>query len=374
MNDGAYPLHVLITSASQEAEGGIVALHRTLFGQPVRRKFRVSMFPVSSPHPFREGSISRVLRVAAGIGKMIALLAKDRSIEVVHINTSYDAKGMARDSFFAMVSRLFGKKTVLQIHSAVGAGPTAGFTEWIARRTFSLCDRILVLSRRDRERLVRVPEGKVEVIPNAVSTRDFAGNGLDGKPHFSIPADGKVVLFVSRLIEDKGVYVLIESIPAVVGRIPGVYFLFAGEGPERKRMEEICREKGLEESVRFAGHLRGDDLLRAFSCADVFVFPSCGSEGMPMAILQALAAGLPIVTTPLGAIPEIVEDGVHGFFVEPNAPDQLSERIVFLLDRENLRKRMEGANRVLAGKEYDREALLDRLERFYISLSNGRFN
>ena len=87
-----------------------------------------------------------------------------------------------------------------------------------------------------------------------------------------------------------------------------------------------------------------------------------------MAILEALAAGLPIVATPYGAIPDIIKDGVNGFLIEPHAPEQISEKLGLLLRREDIRKRIQDANIQLARSEYDRDIVLGKLEKLYYSL------
>ena len=369
MNSGENKIHALITSASLEAKGGIVALHRVLFGQPIRQNFRTSLFPISSAAPFNERWIRRILRIVSRIRHFIGLLRKDHSINVIHINTSYDIKATARDALFILLSRLFQIKTVLQIHSTVGDYPYSNIMEWIARNIFSLSDKILVFTKEDMKNMQQlVPEDKVEIFPNAVSVNSFQRKENTFRKDQSIPEDAKIILFVARFIKEKGVYDLIEAIPLVARDHKNVYFLFAGEGPEKTRMETICREKGLESTVRFPGHLQSDRLIDAYSCADIFVLPTYHGEGMPMAVLEALAAGLPIVSTPCGAIPDIIKDGVNGFLIEPHAPEQISEKLGLLLRREDIKKRIEDANLQLARSEYDREIVLRKLEKLYSSL------
>ena len=369
MNSDGRKINVLITSAAPEAKGGVVALHQVLFGRAVRQNIDFLVFPVSSPAPFQERWMHRMFRVVARMKQFRSLLKKTPSIEIVHINTSYDVRGAARDALFLLISLLSGKKIVLQIHSAIGACRHPEVVEWIARRVFPLSDKIMVFSREDRKKIEPlVPRGKVEIFPNAVIVGEPAATDRNFKEDLSIPEEGKIVLFASRLIVEKGVYVLLESIPLVVRKDKNVHFLIAGDGPEKVRMEEICRQKGIQGNVRFTGHITGDRLSEAFSCADLFAFPTYHSEGMPMVILEALAAGLPIVSTPFGAIPDILKDGINGFLIEPNAPERLAEKILLVLHREELKKRMKTANLQLAKNEFDREIVLSRLERLYASL------
>jgi glycosyltransferase involved in cell wall biosynthesis len=369
MNPNGRKIHVLVTSAPPEAKGGIVALHRVLFGQPLRQNFRASIFPVSSPTPFNERWISRLFRILERMQGFGSLLVKDKSIKIIHINTSYDVRGTVRDAFFILISRVFGRKIVIQIHSSVSACDGTNVMRWIVRHIYSLGSKILVFTEEDRKKIaILVPKEKAEIFPNAVNVDEFIRKDNGFKSDQSIPEEGKIVLFISRLIKDKGVYDLIESIPSVVKENENAYFLFAGEGPEKTRMEAICRRKGIEGKVRFLGHIQQNDVTRAFTSADIFVLPARHPEGMPMAVLEALAAGLPIVSTPLGAIPDIVKDGINGFLVEPNAPEQIAEKIGLLLHRDDLKKKIREENIRLARREYDRDIALNKLEKLYHSL------
>jgi len=321
-----------------------------------------------SPDPFGERWVSRVSRVISRIARFFFLLKKDKSIRIVHINTAYNAKGILRDTLFIGMSYLLRKKIILQIHSEIRVNDNTRFTNWLAGRAFRLCDRILVYSGEDRKRVgIGIPGERIEIFPNAVDVASFQTKNRALKRDLSIPEEGKVVLFLSRMIKEKGGYDLIESIPAVNEHDGNVYFVFAGDGPEKNRMEEVCRQKNIEKQVRFTGHLQNDDLLKAFSCADIFVLPTY-SEAMPMVILEALAAGLPIISTRLGAIQQIIKEGINGFLIEAGSPIQLAEKILLLLSREDLVKRMKEENIELAKKEFDREVIMDRLENLYTSL------
>lgn len=301
--------------------------------------------------------------------QLASALRNDKSIRIVHINTSYDPKAIVRDSLFLLVSRLLRRKAVLQIHSAVVADSVPGAVEWVARTCFPLSDRILVFSMEDRKSILEFAPGEnVLLFPNAVNVREFREKDRSLKKDLGIPEDGKIILFPSRLIRGKGGYDLIDSIPAVAEECGDAYFLFVGDGPEREGMETACTEKGIEDRVRFSGRLEGRDLIRAFSCADLFALPAIHQEGMPMAILEALAAGLPIVSTPKGAIPEIIRDGINGFLVAPHDPAQIAEKIVLILRQEELKRRMGEENVRLAKCRFDVGAVLEKTGDLYASI------
>ena len=368
MNSYESKVRVLVTSTNPEAKGGIATLHQVLFGQIIQNKFCAIMFPISSPNPFNERLNSRIYRLIGCLKHFYSLLIKDKSLGIVHINSSYDTKGIVRDLFFIIVSWRLGRKIILQIHSEIDFNKYPKIIKWIARQVFPLSNKILVFSKNDMKKIeMLAPKEKIKILQNAVKVDDFTSKDKSFKKDLSIPEDGGVILFLSRLIKEKGVYDLIESITTVAKEYKNVYFIIAGEGPERNRMEMICKEKGIEKQVRFTGHVNNKNLLKAYSCADIFVLPTY-SEAMPMVILEALAAGLPIISTPIGAIPDIIKDGINGFLIEPNSPKQLAEKILFLLHNEETKKRIGEVNIQLAKNEYDVKVILNKLEQLYLSI------
>ena len=368
MNGYENKTKILITSVPPEAKGGILSIHQVLFGKPLQENIELDFFRVASPNPFNERLANRLTRIIIRIIQFSHQLIKDKSIKVIHINTAYDLRSLMRDALFIVISRILRKKIVLQIHQRIEPSHNK-IIDFITKHVFPLCNKILVFSQESKKILATlVPEGKIELFPNPVVVDDFKMGDKSYKNELNIPKEGKIVLFLSRLIKEKGVYDLIESIPEIIQRNENVYFVFAGEGPDRIQMENTCKMKGIEKQVRFTGHIPYKDVIRAFSSADIFVLPTYFPEGMPMAILQALAAGLPIISTPISSIPDIVTDGINGFLVEPHASDQLTEKISLLISKKELRNRMGEDNIKLARKEYDLDIVLKKLELLYLSI------
>lgn len=371
MNRGDHEHRVLLTTVPPEAKGGIAALHEVLLRVHASTPFRLVPFPVASPEPFKDSFARRLARVLRSGIRMAAVLGTDPSIRIVHINTSCDRKALLRDSILVFLARGFRRHVVLQVHSAMDAYRLPKPVEWIARKAFARCDRVLVFSERDRKVAGEWSrEGRTEIFPNAVDVDAYGRGDGSFRTALSIPAEGNVVLFLSRMIREKGGFDLIEAIPGILREFRDACFVFAGEGPEKGRMEEACRALGVGSAVRFPGYLPPGEVARAFDSADLFVLPSY-AEGMPMAILQALAAGLPIVSTPVGAIPETLRDGVNGFFVEPHSSGPLAEKILLLLRQDGLRKEIGSANRRLAREMFSAEVVSDRLDRLYSSVISG---
>lgn len=360
---------VLITTVPPQAKGGIVALHEVLFDLPRQRHFALIPFQFASPMPFQEHIASRLLRILVGVNRFVYTVLRNRFIRIVHINTAPQSKALLRDALLVLVSRLLRRKVVLQIHGAVSDCIYPQMVRWTAFRAFSLCQRVLVFSQKDISRIAAlVPHVPIQTFPNAIRVSDFKKGDQSFKNDLALPLENKIVLFLSRLIKEKGGFDLIESILGVVSRFENVSFVFAGDGPDFEQMKTACREKELDHHVRFTGHLSYDNVVKVLAAADVFVLPTYYVEGMPTAILQAMAAGLPVVSTHAGGIPEVIQDGVHGFLVEPRAPEQLVDKILILLQNDGLRMQIGDSNARVAREEFDIGVVSRKLEELYSSL------
>lgn len=143
------------------------------------------------------------------------------------------------------------------------------------------------------------------------------GNGVD------IPdetADGDAVIFVGRLKEWKGLDVLINALSGTDERL-----LVVGDGPERERLESLASSKNV--SAEFVGMVDPDEVGSYLQRGKLFVLPSTGSEGLPNSLLEAMAAGLPVVATDTGGVADVVDDGVNGYVVTPGDSNELRDRI-----------------------------------------------
>ncbi len=178
------------------------------------------------------------------------------------------------------------------------------------------------------------PATEISVIPNGVDLERYqpASRAWD-PPH---------LLLVGRLVHQKGVDLLLEALAGLEER-PWALTL-VGDGPQRPELQAFVETHRLQERVRFASWLDGDDLVRAYQQANLFVFPS-RHEGMPNAVLEAMAAGLPVVASRIAGNEELVVDGETGLLVPPEAPDALRAALRPLLEDAALRRSMGAAGR-----------------------------
>jgi colanic acid/amylovoran biosynthesis glycosyltransferase len=165
---------------------------------------------------------------------------------------------------------------------------------------------------------------------------------------------GIEVLCVGRLVPEKGQTILLEAIAHLRGAGRDVRCSFVGDGPSRELLETAIRERGLGGAVRLLGSVGQDEIRTAYSEADVFCLPSF-AEGVPVVLMEAMSMELPVVTTRIAGIPELVTDGVNGLLVPPGRADELAAALQRLVDDLSLRRRLGARARetVIASFEID---------------------
>jgi colanic acid/amylovoran biosynthesis glycosyltransferase len=209
-------------------------------------------------------------------------------------------------------------------------------------------DRTVAITDHCRSQLMRLSDPSVWDRIRIV----HCGVDLDRFPYRPHPVERAVprVLMVARLAPEKGHLVLFDAVRALIDRGRPVEVLLAGAGPFRAALEARIAALGLGDHVRLLGPVGQDDIVGLLDDVDVFVLPSF-SEGLPVALMEALAVGLPAVATAITGVPELIEDRVTGRLVTAARADLLADAIADLVDDPVLRARVqqEGRRRVEAG-------------------------
>lgn len=212
-----------------------------------------------------------------------------------------------------------------------------------------------------------VPRHKVAVVLNGIDTDRFRAQGHAEalRESFGIPAGAPVVGTVGRLNEVKCQDLLIRSFRRVLDRVPDAHLLLVGDGPMRPSLHALVEELRLGDRVHFAGYQAAPD--RYMQVMDVFALPS-RAEGLPLAILEAWAAGLPVVATRVGGVPGLVEDGRTGLLINPGDGEALTAAIGRLIDDTELARRVGGAGRERAITDFDTRRMAGDYQRHYLEL------
>lgn len=185
-----------------------------------------------------------------------------------------------------------------------------------------------------------VPVERISYIPYGISPRARPDEGLVKKLREDLmegKTAGHLVITVARLHRQKGHDVLLRALPAVLAHYPRTVFLFVGDGPERKSLEQLARQLKVSASVRFVGAQR--DVTLYLWAADIFCLPS-RYEALPLSIPEAYQAELPVIACDVAGCPEIVEDGETGLLVPPGSAELLAEALITLLGDDALRQAM----------------------------------
>ena len=228
-----------------------------------------------------------------------------------------------------------------------------------------LSDHIVSNSKAGAEWVIDrgADSNKVSVIPNGRDINKYASATASTKlinelNLFASPIVGTV----GRLLEIKGHFDMVHAWPDIIKKHPNAELLFVGEGPAREELEQLVIDLDISENVTFAG--QRNDVPELLDLMDVFVFPS-HYEGLPGALIEAMAAGLPIVTTPVGGIPELIENNANGIYVTPESPDSISEGIHNLLENKKLRVRLGEEAENVARDHYSLETMVAQFEDLY---------
>ncbi len=221
-------------------------------------------------------------------------------------------------------------------------------------------DRAFAVSAHNAARLEELlhwPHGKLDVIHTAVDPAAYTRHP-DPNLRKSLAGDRPLVLTVARLDEQKGHRHLL----AAATELREAVFVLAGDGPNRASLQKLARELGVEERVRFLGER--EDVADLLAVCDVFALPSL-YEGLPVSVLEAMAAERVVVATAVGGTGEAIVDGVSGLLVPPKDPGALAAALARVLSDERLRSRLAGAGRARVASHFSASEMVTRVTDSY---------
>jgi glycosyltransferase involved in cell wall biosynthesis len=228
------------------------------------------------------------------------------------------------------------------------------------RATLERAALVIALSDDWRQKLLRIcPRATIEVLPNAVTLPDTTALNR------ATPL-APTVLFLGHLERAKGTYDLVHAFARIAEQFPKARLLCGGSGGI-EQVRALAHQLGIDDRVECPGWLDRAQKERALACCTIFVLPSY-AEGLPMALLEAMSWGLPVITTPVGGIPQVIEHEANGRLVQPGHIDDLAETMAMLLESSAARTRLGAAARSTIEARYTLDRALRRLGEIY-----GRF-
>lgn len=281
--------------------------------------------------------------------------------DILHVNSS-------RDNWIgALACRLLSPrpKLVRTRHISTPLNRNLA-TRLLYRR---LIDQVIVTGgERTRQALIErdgLPADRVAAFPIGLDLEYFrpAAPTRDLRLELGLPSGQLLVGMISYLRSYKGHEYFVEAAAQVARRRPEATFLIVGEGPEESKIRAQIDSLGLEKRVRMLGFR--EDLLDVFRSLTLFVIPSVEGDTIPQALMQALAMGLPVVSTTVGSIPDVIRNGETGLVVPPRNATALAEQVDRLLGDAGLRRRIGAQGRALVERCYSLDQMLDQLEAVY---------
>lgn len=261
---------------------------------------------------------------------------KGRNFDLIH------SHGYRADFIGLIVSRYLGLPIVSTCHGYISTDWRLSFYNRLDTFLLRYFNRVIAVSESMRADLIErgVAEDKIQVVANAVlveSRSDSAQNRREIRLRLGIEPDEFVFGYIGRLSEEKGLGYLIEALKGWEPKDFRWRLVLVGDGPNRSPLEDAVRSHELTERVFFAGFQ--PDTAAWYPAMDAFVLPSL-TEGTPMALLEAMAIGLPVIATSVGGVPALVSNGENGILVPPSDPSSLQGAMQSIARDGDLRRRL----------------------------------
>ena len=278
---------------------------------------------------------------------------RNRRFDVVNTHSSTDSWLAA-----VAVSLLRHAPPIVRTRHISAPVPRNFATRWLYR---SATRRIVTTGERLRLQVIEetgVRPDQVVSIPTGIDLDRFRpGAAAEARKALGLEPDGALIGIVATLRSWKGHRYLLEALAGLADR--DARLVVVGDGPQREDLEALAKELGIAGRVRFAGDQA--DVAPWLRALDLFCLPSYANEGVPQALMQAMACGLPVISTPVGSIAEIVQDGSMGRLVPPGDARALRAAIEALLADEPLRRRLGAGAREAALQRFGEDRMVERM-------------
>lgn len=335
---------------------------RILLNSPLREKYRLLHLDTSDHRDINTlgaFDIKNLLLPFWHYIKLIILIVRQRP-DAIYIPSAQTTVAFLRDTPFVLLAKAFRLKVICHLRGGNFLNwfnDTGALMQWLVKRVQRMVDCQIVLGHALIGMFVPfMPTNRIHVVPNG---GDFP------VPRFQGPAYPKHrILFLANFIRSKGVLEVLRAAPIVIKRYPQVEFIFAGSWRDKATQLEFIQfmKDHPEIPAIVMPPIKDDAKFALLSSADVFVFPTYyPNEGHPWCILEAMASGLPIISTDHGAISETVHDRINGFLVEKGSPAAVAEKLLALIDDQKLRLAMSRESRRLYESNFTEKTMVEKM-------------
>ncbi|MBI9041325.1 glycosyltransferase family 4 protein [Lutibacter sp.] len=349
-------MKILINVPQLNLTGGVSSLFNVLKIESNHEN--ISLFIIKNRLPF-------ILRMPL---KYIEFVYKIFSVDIVHINPSLNRKSFLRDSVFAWLSLFFSKKLIVYWH---GWEETYEkkiienlFLNWVLKATFLKAQTTIVLGEVFEMKLRKMGYNNKIVIETNSAENKYITNQ---QPKNIKKTDCINILFLSRLEKAKGVYIAIETLRILNKNRQKYRLIIAGNGGEVVNVKSFIKD---DEFIELAGYVGETTKHNLLNNSHIMFLPSY-SEGLPLTLLEGMIYGLPIISRPIGGIPDIVINGENGFLIESLEPKVYSDKIEFLVNSDELYKQI-SINNIEKSSLFSPENVRERICNLYSQVNNEK--
>jgi glycosyltransferase involved in cell wall biosynthesis len=369
---------ILVVSPTPPPFSGPEVMTAQLLSSPLRSAYTLLHFNISKGRDVSTKAQFDWVNIVYGLFQpfqLFWLMLRHRP-DVVYTNLAQNVGGFLRYASFILTIALFRKPVVVRLmgdgfQHFYGRSPA--WLRWLIRVVLKNVSIFIVRAEVLKSQLKGlVPDSKLRVVHSGIAFEEFT-------PH--VQTNGPVqVLFVGYLAKAKGVFDLLEAVPEVVKQFPDIRFKLMGPKLDTDRnityvdnpvsneavLHSLISRDEIGAHIELLGTQWGEEKIRTFQNADIFVLPSY-SEAFPTVVLEAMAAGLPVVATPVGVLPEVFDER-NVLFVDPGDVEGLAKAIVTLASDEALRQRMGRLNREMVERRFNPDTYANQLDRIFRDL------
>lgn len=368
---GTTDKRILVVGPVPPPFGGIASLIEDIVHSDLARQYSFDVFERSAGFPPQvSGPISRNLFRFRRFARFFRKLRSAR-YHCVHIHSADPA--FLGTTIFMFLARLAGVKVLLHLQGTDWEWfyPNAPLVRRLYTRVgFCFPTKILVLYSLWAEKIRTLCAwADVQVMRNFIPDTDppHPMEVERTREHLDLDAGDFVVVSVGMVGKRKGSFEILKAVPRVVAEDDSVKFVFVGKEEKTGEMDqltEIIETEKLHACVRMTGEIKRDAVPLHLAIADAFLLPSF-VEGMPIAIIEAFRSGLPVISTRVNAIPDMIEDGVSGLLLNPGAPDEIAEAVLRLRRDDGLRRRLTKEAKRAFEEKFEVSRVIEELRTVY---------
>jgi glycosyltransferase involved in cell wall biosynthesis len=343
---------LVMLGAAPETRGSIAAVVDTYRTQGLFNRWPIAYLPTHGQGGFAANA-SLALKAARGLA---AALARERVAVHAHVSV----RGFWRDAAFIAAALAARSPVLVHLHGT-------GFEHF-----YDQCEglqRVLVRGLFERAACVATPSESLRGWVRGIARHAHAvclPNPVACEPLAQDPCRANLVLFLGHMAPDKGIFDLLDAFAAVRGAVPDLRLVCAGDGA-RIAVAHYAERLGMADAVKFTGWVGPSGKRALFESAAVLAAP-CYDAALPMSLIEAMAAAVPVVAAAVGGIPELVVDGVNGFLIAPGDSASLARALHRLLADRALAARVGAAARESVRLRHAAERALPRLEELYAAM------